>query len=137
MDNYQVFLNPQNIFFTIITLLLCYRLSSYFRRKISDDSYNETILKATKSSEGYSDDTVISSVFKEWWTYVISPIEQILVNSKITPNFLTVMSFLVSFLTAYLFSIGFIFSGSVVLLAGSSFDILDGRVARINQASTD
>ena len=56
--------------------------------KTFDNSYNETILKATKSNEGYSDDTVISSVFKEWWTYVISPIEESLVVSRINPNFL-------------------------------------------------
>ena len=56
--------------------------------KTFDNSYNETILKATKSNEGYSNDTVISSVFKEWWTYVISPIEESLVVSKINPNFL-------------------------------------------------
>ena len=57
--------------------------------KTFDNSYKEIILKATKSNEGYSNDTVISSVFKEWWTYVISPIEESLVVSRINPNFYT------------------------------------------------
>ena len=57
--------------------------------KTFDNSYNEIILKATKSNDGYSNDTVISSVFKEWWTYVISPIEESLVVSRINPNFYT------------------------------------------------
>ena len=137
MNNYLGLLSPQNIFFVIIISLFFYKAWLYLMNKTFDNSYNETILKATKSNEGYSNDTVISSVFKEWWTYVISPIEESLVVSRINPNFLTVMSFLVSFITAYLFSVGNIFSASIVLLAGSSFDILDGRVARINNLTSD
>lgn len=132
MSNYELILNPHSIFLFIITILLVYKVWCFFSSKTIKNNYSNTILKATKNSKGYEDDTVISSVFKEWWTYVISPIEDSLVRSKISPNFLTVMSFSISFLTAYLFSNGLIFLASLVLLAGSSFDILDGRVARIN-----
>ncbi|NSX00517.1 CDP-alcohol phosphatidyltransferase family protein [bacterium] len=137
MNSYIEFINPHNIFIFTITILLCFKGWSALLNKNEDDVYSKTILKATKSSKGYQDDTVISSVYKEWWTYVISPIEDNLVKVKIDPNFLTLMSFLVSFLTAYLFSVGSIFFASLVLLAGSSFDILDGRVARINSVSSD
>ena len=68
MNNYLGLLSPQNIFFVIIISLFFYKAWLYLMNKTFDNSYNETILKATKSNEGYSDDTVISSVFKEWWT---------------------------------------------------------------------
>lgn len=137
MNSYIELVNPHNVFIFTITILLFFKGWSALLSKNEDDVYSKTILKATKSSKGYQDDTVISSVFKEWWTYVISPIEDNLVKIKIDPNFLTLMSFLVSFLTAYLFSFGSIFFASIVLLAGSSFDILDGRVARINSVTSD
>ena len=137
MNNYFTYLTPHHIFFFITVVLVLFKAWSFFSNRIKDNKYEEVILKATKSSEGYSDNTVISSVFKEWWTYAISPIENDLVKSKVSPNFLTVMSFVISFLTAYLFSVGLIFLASIVLLAGSSFDILDGRVARINSATSE
>jgi len=136
MGNYFTLINPQNIFIAIILILVFYKVLTIFLYKDIKNNYDETILKATKSTKGYQDNTVISNVFKEWWTYVISPIEDNLVKSKISPNFLTLMSFLVSFITAFLFSIGSIFFASLVLLAGSSFDILDGRVARINSTQS-
>ena len=136
MENFFTLMTPHNIFIGIILALVVYKVLTVIFLKDIKDNYNETILKATKSSKGYQDNTVISNVFKEWWTYVISPIEESLVKSKINPNFLTFMSFLVSFLTAYLFSKGLIFLASLVLLAGSSFDILDGRVARINSTQS-
>ena len=117
MNSYLELINPHNIFIFTITILLCFKGWSALLNKNEDDVYSKTILKATKSSKGYQDDTVISSVYKEWWTYVISPIEDNLVKVKIDPNFLTLMSFLISFLTAYLFSVGSIFFASLVLLA--------------------
>ena len=60
-----------------------------------------------------------------------------LIKSEVNPNFLTLISFVVSIFTAYLYANGLIFFASIFILAGSSFDILDGRIARAtNKVST-
>jgi len=130
------FLQPHIIFLCILTSLLIYKFIVFFFKGNNPESFDEMVLRATKNPEGYKDKTMISNAFKEWWAFVISPIEESLVRSKIKPNFLTSIPLIVSFLTAYMYANGFIIIASVLVLSGSSFDILDGRVARItNQVS--
>ena len=61
---------------------------------------------------------------------MIEPSENLLIKNNITPNTITIISLFISLITAYIYSQGYIFIGSVLLLAGSTFDMLDGRVAR-------
>lgn len=56
--------------------------------------------------------------------------------SRINPNALTVIGFLLNLLAAYLFAYGYFrWAGGMVLLAGL-FDMLDGRVARLSNRVT-
>lgn len=56
--------------------------------------------------------------------------------SRIDPNLLTVIGFLVNLLAAYLFAYGYFrWAGGMVFLAGL-FDMLDGRVARLSNQVT-
>ncbi len=56
--------------------------------------------------------------------------------SRINPNALTVIGFLMNLLAAYLFAYGYFrWAGGMVFLAGL-FDMLDGRVARLSNRVT-
>ena len=60
----------------------------------------------------------------------MSPIEDFLIEREFLPNVLTITTLLVSALAGWFFHLGMIFIAGVLLLAGSTFDIFDGRVAR-------
>ncbi|MBT89338.1 MAG: hypothetical protein CMN79_02440 [Spirochaetales bacterium] len=135
--NISDFLQPHIIFLSILASLVLYKFIVFISRSSSPGQFDEVVRRATKNPEGYTDKTMISNTFKEWWAFVISPVEEMLIKSKIGPNVLTSISFLVSFLTAYLYANGLIMIASIFVLSGSSFDILDGRVARMtNQVSS-
>ncbi len=68
--------------------------------------------------------------FKEWWILLVRPMENYLVEHKYHPNVLTITTLIVSMISGYFFHLGWIFWGGVLILAGSTFDIFDGRVAR-------
>ena len=123
-------IEPHQILLSILFLLLLYKVLAYFFIKNDMKIFDDIVVSSTKNPDGYKDKTMISNSFKEWWSFAISPVEEILIKSKISPNFLTLISFIVSFFTAYLYASGFIFFASIFILAGSSFDILDGRIAR-------
>ncbi len=58
------------------------------------------------------------------------PIEDFLIEKEFRPNVLTITTLVVSALAGWFFHLGMIFVAGVLLLAGSTFDIFDGRVAR-------
>lgn len=60
----------------------------------------------------------------------MSPIEDFLIERAFLPNVLTITTLLVSALAGWFFHLGMVFIAGVLLLAGSTFDIFDGRVAR-------
>jgi len=53
-----------------------------------------------------------------------------LLNSDISPNFITVAALLVSLVAAYAFSLGRFLTGGCLLFAAGVFDTLDGAIAR-------
>ena len=67
---------------------------------------------------------------KEWWLLLVRPLENYLIENKFHPNVLTITTLIVSIITGYFFHLGWIFMAGVLILAGSTFDIFDGRVAR-------
>lgn len=73
---------------------------------------------------------------KEWWLLLIRPLENYLIEHKYHPNVLTVTTLIVSVVAGYFFHIGWIFMAGVLMLAGSTFDIFDGRVARAQDLSS-
>jgi len=73
---------------------------------------------------------LLSGGIKSWWLFLMSPIEEFLIDREFLPNVLTITTLLVSALAGYFFHLGMIFVAGVLLLAGSTFDIFDGRVAR-------
>ncbi len=62
--------------------------------------------------------------------HITLPMVALLAKTPITPNALTVVSFLVTFAAAVLITTGHLFIGGLVVLFASVFDILDGALAR-------
>ena len=58
------------------------------------------------------------------------PIEDYLLKIKIHPNILTISTLVVGGVTGLFYHYGLIFIAGILVLAGSTFDIFDGRVAR-------
>ena len=73
---------------------------------------------------------LLSGGVKSWWVFLMRPIEDFLIERKFRPNVLTITTLVVSALAGWFFHLGMIFVAGVLLLAGSTFDIFDGRVAR-------
>lgn len=73
---------------------------------------------------------LLSGGVKSWWVFLMKPIEDFLIEREFRPNVLTITTLLVSALAGWFFHLGMIFIAGVLLLAGSTFDIFDGRVAR-------
>jgi len=67
---------------------------------------------------------------------LLTAIVRLLAATRISPNALTLIGFLMNLLAAYLFAYGYFrWAGGMVLLAGL-FDMLDGRVARLSNRVT-
>ncbi len=77
-----------------------------------------------------------SSPRKSLAARVAGPIVSLLARTGVTPNTLTVISFLGSAGAAALVVTGHLFAAGFVLLAGSFFDILDGALARATNQVT-
>ncbi len=73
---------------------------------------------------------LLSGGIKSWWVFLMKPIEDFLIEREFSPNVLTITTLVVSALAGWFFHLGMIFIAGVLLLAGSTFDIFDGRVAR-------
>lgn len=73
---------------------------------------------------------LLSGGIKSWWVFLMRPIEDFLIEREFRPNVLTITTLIVSALAGWFFHLGMIFIAGVLLLAGSTFDIFDGRVAR-------
>lgn len=74
--------------------------------------------------------TILAKIFQEWWLWLWSPAERLCLRLRISPDAITIASTLVVAVAAVLIGSGRLSLGGWVYLAGSSFDFLDGRVAR-------
>lgn len=90
----------------------------------------DEISDRAKGGKGPEPTKLLGGGIKGWWLLLVRPIENYLIDNKYHPNVLTVTTLLVSVITGVFFHYGLIFLAGVLLLAGSTFDIFDGRVAR-------
>ena len=93
-------------------------------------SLPEEVIDRAKGGKEPSSSKLLGSNFKNWWILLIRPIENYLIEQRTHPNVLTITTLVVSIITGLFFHFGLIFLAGVLLLAGSTFDIFDGRVAR-------
>lgn len=73
----------------------------------------------------------LSSFFKEYWYWFTAPAEKLCIRLHITPNTLTVMGFVICCVAGYFFHLGRIGLGGWFMIFGATFDMFDGRIARI------
>ncbi|HML95139.1 MAG TPA: CDP-alcohol phosphatidyltransferase family protein [Thermodesulfobacteriota bacterium] len=97
----------------------------------------EEIKERSKNKKGPESTKLLGSGIKTWWLLLMLPIEDYLLKIRVHPNVLTVSTLLVSAITGLFYHYGWIFAGGVLVLAGSTFDIFDGRVARAQGLSSE
>lgn len=68
--------------------------------------------------------------------YILGPIMPVLVASKLTPNQVTLIGLAIVIAGAAFVGVGRLFLGGVLVLVGSSFDMLDGALARATQRAS-
>ncbi|MXW22372.1 MAG: CDP-alcohol phosphatidyltransferase family protein [Candidatus Dadabacteria bacterium] len=93
-------------------------------------SNSEETDERSKTGRKPESSKLLTGGVKSWWVLLMSPIEDFLIEREFRPNVLTITTLVVSALAGYFFHLGMIFVAGVLLLAGSTFDIFDGRVAR-------
>ena len=99
-------------------------------------THPEEITERSKNKKRPESTTLLGSGIKTWWLLLMLPIEDYLLKIKIHPNVLTVSTLVVAAVTGLFYHYGWIFAGGVLVLAGSTFDIFDGRVARAQGLSS-
>ncbi|HEY7535210.1 MAG TPA: CDP-alcohol phosphatidyltransferase family protein [Thermodesulfobacteriota bacterium] len=97
----------------------------------------EEVVDRAKGGKSPLASKLLGHEIKTWWILIMRPIEDYLIEKRVHPNVLTVASLVVSALTGFLFYEGWIFIAGIVLLAGSTFDMLDGRIARAQRLSSE
>ncbi len=68
---------------------------------------------------------------KEYWYWLTSPFVKLMVKLHVTPNVMTVWGFVVCAISAYFFYKGMVGAGGWFMIFGASFDMFDGRIARM------
>ena len=78
----------------------------------------------------------LSAHLKEWWVFTTDPIAKVFVRFGVRPSTLTCFGFLFSVAAGLLFAKGLFGYAGWTMIFGATFDIFDGRVARLtNQES--
>lgn len=79
---------------------------------------------------------ILPDGIKEWYLGLMQPVVDFFIKLELNPNFFTTIGFILTIVAAVLFATGNIRSaGAIVLLAGT-FDIVDGKVARLSNRVT-
>ncbi len=80
---------------------------------------------------------MINKDLQAWGRRIANMVVAPLASSGITPNLLTLIGLLLSFLTAAVIATGQFTLGGVMLLCAGIFDMFDGALARVTGKSTD
>jgi phosphatidylglycerophosphate synthase len=74
---------------------------------------------------------ILSLPTKEWWLWTTDPIVRLFARLRVGPNGITLIGFLLSVVAAAFFAKGFFGAAGWMMIASGTFDIFDGRVARL------
>jgi len=116
---------PLLIFNTaFMTVFIYYAISFQFRKKDPADAAR-------------LHDSFLGFFFHSFWFWLVDPIVKFLAFLRMTPNSVTSLSILLSIYTGYVFAIGSLnWAGWLVIISGT-FDLLDGRLARLTNQTTE
>lgn len=79
---------------------------------------------------------LLSSDTSSWWMWTTDPFVRLLVKLHIGPNTITIVGFAIAAVAGYLFSQGWFGYAGWTMIFGATFDIFDGRVARMTGRTT-
>lgn len=74
---------------------------------------------------------MLGRFLKDYWYWLMSPLERLALKLRLTPNILTFMGFLGSCMAGYIFHKGMFGLGGWFMIFSASFDMFDGRIARL------
>lgn len=100
-------------------------------------SVNNEVIDRSKDGKPPPSSKLLAGELKNSWIVLMRPIEDFLIANKIHPNILTITSLIISAAAGLLFHFNLVFFAGIILIAGSSFDMLDGRVARAQGLSSN
>jgi len=109
---------PLIIILEIVTISFSYYAATWGRRKKSE----EALSRLHKS--------FIGIFFVEYWYWVSRPALIFFKFIKITPNGITAISIVLSFITGVIYAFGWIGPGGWMLIVSATLDMLDGALAR-------
>lgn len=109
------------IFFGPALVFLPLYLTGKVHSKIVEERYHKSFL---------------GNIIKEYFYWLIKPLIAFFKLIHFTPNMITSLSFILSFLAGYFFFKGEFFWGGITLLIASSLDVVDGQVARQTNTCT-
>lgn len=79
---------------------------------------------------------ILPDSVKAWYLKLIQPVIDFFIKLELNPNFFTTIGFILTVGAAVLFATGYLrIAGAIILLAGT-FDIVDGKVARLSNRVT-
>lgn len=67
---------------------------------------------------------------REYWIWLTEPVVDLFIFLKLTPNRITTVGVLISFLSGYFFAVGHLGLGGWLMIFSATFDMFDGSVAR-------
>ncbi len=111
----------------LINILLLISLFAYtFTKKARTRDIPES---ATRHSSKF-----LGRHFKEWWVFITDPIALFFVKIGLKPSILTLIGFLFSVVATIFFAKGLFGYAGWAMIFGATFDIFDGRVARLTNS---
>lgn len=123
----------EHIWVTIFPVLA---INLFFLTTLLYFYFSGRYLKGTPELEGRHDSRMLNRFLKDFWYWVTWPMAATLVKLRIKPNMITFIGFMVSLSAVWFYSQGLFGYAGWTLIAGATFDIFDGRVARLtNQES--
>ena len=91
-----------------------------------------TDMTEERDSKYRQDSLIMGAEIRGWWvTKIMKPIEDFCLQLNVHPNTITAIGFIFNVFVALLYASGHFLIGGWLLLFASSFDFLDGRIARI------
>ncbi len=79
---------------------------------------------------------LLSGFFKEYWYWLTTPVAKLLIAMRFSPNIITFAGTMMNILPAYLFATGRIGWAGWAMVWAATFDIMDGKIARITGQSS-
>ncbi len=108
----------------VINIVLFASLLTYFA---TGRSKRRDIHEAARRSRS----KFLSVDLKEWWVWNTDPVAKLFVKLHMSPNFITMIGFLLAVVAGLLFAKGLFGYAGWAMIFGATFDIFDGRVARL------